>query len=166
MTKLCGEFFKCANKLKISWENQYTVLKCTQMRARVEKVDVLGWNKSIGKLQSYAEILCDPSCLEFYFFLFLCVPWLLVLILPSWDSHFFSDAFTIFSWHTSLRTHVSSLPFWPISLLDSSLVNLYIAHLEFLFNFIHGLGWVVCHNYNIVYTSVDIFIPIIVIWFP
>ena len=46
MTKLCYAFFKYENKLKIYWEKQRTVLKCTQMRARVEKVDVLGWNKS------------------------------------------------------------------------------------------------------------------------
>ena len=32
--------------MKISWEKYRTVLKCTQMRARVEIVDVLGWNKS------------------------------------------------------------------------------------------------------------------------
>ena len=46
MTKLCSAFFKYKNNLKIGWEKYRTVLKCTQMRARVEKVDVLGWNKS------------------------------------------------------------------------------------------------------------------------
>ena len=46
MTKLCCTLFKCENKLKIGWENWCTVLKRTQMRSRVEKVDVLGWNKS------------------------------------------------------------------------------------------------------------------------
>ena len=39
-------FFKYENNLKIGCEKYRTVLKCTQMRARVEKVDVLGWNKS------------------------------------------------------------------------------------------------------------------------
>ena len=47
MTKLCSAFFKYKNNLKICGENYCTVLKCTQMRARVEKVDVLGWNKSL-----------------------------------------------------------------------------------------------------------------------
>ena len=47
MTKLCTALYKCENKLKIDWKNQCTVLKCTQMRARVVKVDVLVWNKSI-----------------------------------------------------------------------------------------------------------------------
>ena len=46
MTKLCSAFFKYENNLKIGWEKYRTVLKCTHMRARVEKVDVLGWNKS------------------------------------------------------------------------------------------------------------------------
>ena len=39
-------FFYMKKNLKIGWEKYRTVLKCTQMRARVEKVDVLGWNKS------------------------------------------------------------------------------------------------------------------------
>ena len=47
MTKLCYAFLKYENNLKIGWEKDRTVLKCTQMRARVEKGDVLGWNKSI-----------------------------------------------------------------------------------------------------------------------
>ena len=47
MTKLCSAFFKYENNLKIGREKYRTVLKCTQMRARVEKVDVLGWNKSV-----------------------------------------------------------------------------------------------------------------------
>ena len=38
--------FKYENKLKIGWEMWCTVLKCTQMRARVEKRSVFGWNKS------------------------------------------------------------------------------------------------------------------------
>ena len=38
MTKLCCARFKCENRLKISWENSCTVFKCTQMRARVEKL--------------------------------------------------------------------------------------------------------------------------------
>ena len=33
--------------MKIGWEKYRTVLKCTEMRARVEIVDVLGWNKSL-----------------------------------------------------------------------------------------------------------------------
>ena len=37
MTKLCSAFFKYENNLKIGWEKYRTVLKCTQMRARVEK---------------------------------------------------------------------------------------------------------------------------------
>ena len=40
-------FFSNEKKLKISWKKYCTDLKCTQMRARVEKVDVLGWNKSV-----------------------------------------------------------------------------------------------------------------------
>ena len=46
MTKLCSAVLKYENKLKIGWEKYRTVLKCTEMRARVEIVDVLGWNKS------------------------------------------------------------------------------------------------------------------------
>ena len=46
MTKFCSALFKCVNKLKVGRENQCTFLKCTQMRARVEKLDVLGLNKS------------------------------------------------------------------------------------------------------------------------
>ena len=45
MTILCSAIFKCENKLKFGWENQCKVLKWTPMRERVEKVDVLGWNK-------------------------------------------------------------------------------------------------------------------------
>ena len=45
ITKLCSALFKCGNRLKLGWENECTVLKCTQMRARVEKVDVLGWTQ-------------------------------------------------------------------------------------------------------------------------
>ena len=47
MTKLCSAFFKYENNMKIGWEKYRTVLKCTEMRARVEIVDVLGWNKSV-----------------------------------------------------------------------------------------------------------------------
>ena len=45
MTKLYSAFLKCENKLEVDWENKCNVLKCTQMKARVEKVDILGWNK-------------------------------------------------------------------------------------------------------------------------
>ena len=38
--------FKYEKKLKIGREKECTVLKCTQMRERVEKRSVLGWNKS------------------------------------------------------------------------------------------------------------------------
>ena len=48
------------NKLK---KTQCTVLKCTQMRARVEKVDVLGWNKS-DMLHNLAEMIKGKNYLE------------------------------------------------------------------------------------------------------
>ena len=47
---------KNENKLKIYLEKYCTVLKCTQMRERVVKVDVLGWNKSRGWLLTNAPI--------------------------------------------------------------------------------------------------------------
>ena len=58
-TTLSSVLFKYEIKLKIGWENQCAVFKCTQMRAHVEKVDFLGWNKSSGvalviKKQVYA----------------------------------------------------------------------------------------------------------------
>ena len=37
MTKMCYAFFKYENKQKIDWEKLRKVLKCTQMRACVEK---------------------------------------------------------------------------------------------------------------------------------
>ena len=46
MAKLCSAPFKYENRMKIGREILCTVLKCTQMRARVEKVDILGWTKS------------------------------------------------------------------------------------------------------------------------
>ena len=54
MTKLCYAFLKYENKIEIGWEKECTVLKCTQMRARLEKVDVLGWNKSLSSVKIYA----------------------------------------------------------------------------------------------------------------
>ena len=39
--------------MKIGWEKYRTVLKCTQMRACVEIVDVLGWNKSAAYVVFY-----------------------------------------------------------------------------------------------------------------
>ena len=43
---MCHELFQCENWWKIGWYNWLTALGCTEMRARVEKVDILGWNKS------------------------------------------------------------------------------------------------------------------------
>ena len=44
LTKFCRALFKCENKLKIGRDNYCTVLKCTQLRARVEK-----WTSWAGK---------------------------------------------------------------------------------------------------------------------
>ena len=56
MTKLCCVIFKCGIELKTSWKHLCTTLKCTKMRARVEKLDVLCWTKS-----SYALIYVAAS---------------------------------------------------------------------------------------------------------
>ena len=45
-SKLCTRLFKFKNYSKIGWEICMTVLWCNQMRALVEKVDMLSWNKS------------------------------------------------------------------------------------------------------------------------
>ena len=46
MNRLCCAFIKYEIKLKFGEEKSGEVLKYTLMRARVEKMDVLGWNKS------------------------------------------------------------------------------------------------------------------------
>ena len=43
-------------------------LGCTQMRALVEKVDVLGWKKSAGMLQMYLNIV-GVALVEIKFYL-------------------------------------------------------------------------------------------------
>ena len=55
--------------MKINWKlvekKKCTVLKCTKMRERVEKVDVLGWNKSNTKWTRYSSgtLLKSKLCL-------------------------------------------------------------------------------------------------------
>ena len=80
ITTLCSAFLKYEIKLKIGWEKEFTVLKCTQMRARVEKVDVLGWNKS--NMRYYEWWLLQATLLVSPFFLILSFfPFLYVMIL-------------------------------------------------------------------------------------
>ena len=72
----------------------------------------------IGKIQFYAETICDPSRLGRMFFLVMGILSLLVVILTYWDTHVFADTLAIFTWHNVLRENVPYLPLWP------SLVNL------------------------------------------
>ena len=51
-------------------------------------------------------------------FLILGVPWLLVVILPSWDPNIYFYTSSIFPWHNSLRTHVSYFLLLTIRFLD------------------------------------------------
>ena len=64
------------------------------------------------------------------FVLILDVPLLLVEILSSWDPHTFTDAFTIFPSHTSLRAHESYFALWPIHFLDINLADLEYPAIE------------------------------------
>ena len=66
---MCSALFKCENILKIGWENQCIVLKCTQMRAHVENVDVLGWTKSdvFHMISFYIINFLFICCLRFKF---------------------------------------------------------------------------------------------------
>ena len=65
MTKSCYSLFKYENKLKIGREKYCTVLKCTQMRARVEKGSVLVWNKSnIKTVPTTLKLITNGSLLK------------------------------------------------------------------------------------------------------
>ena len=64
MTKLCYAFLKYENNMKIGWEKYRTVLKCTQMRAREEIVDVLGWNKSGPRAPNLTDLVLLLSEVE------------------------------------------------------------------------------------------------------
>ena len=83
----------------------------------------------IGKIQFYAETLCDPSRLGRMSCLIMGILSLLVVILTSWDTHVFADTLAIFPWRNVLRKNVPYLPIWP------SLANLWYAALENVIQF-------------------------------
>ena len=65
--------------------NSRTVLKCTEMRVRVEKRSVLGWNKSKIRALNFAKIAPKFSILQKIIEIYILYIW---LVLMGWSSTF------------------------------------------------------------------------------
>ena len=65
MTKLCSALLKCEYKLKFVEKIKAKKIDCTLMRARVEKVDVLGWTKPLKFLCRGIKGFLSNACTTF-----------------------------------------------------------------------------------------------------